>query len=880
MKAGARPKKWIAGLMAVVLLAGGLLYGARQVWGFWDESRAVHIDASEVETSTLAIGTHLIHLSALTDSIYEIAAQSAEDSGQDQIYYKSELGGDAWFNITNATSLADITTGGVPVTDETIEALYFEYHTRSDRVTYDLWTGTAVNIFDIRDPYDLESLEELSPLKMQYDQLWETQRDSSKTRRLEDVWATPVESLAAVQEMDGALSSLQSYLDVLRDNGGGAEEMNAVSQVMEAVDAARRYEVFSALEPVLSDYLDELGEGEKTTIPGNGEDSEDIEIQSADTELMSAASESLSNVEAALITYGGKMLAEGTTVMSSVEYDISQSLISHAQQGDHAACDGDVNQLIQLGHVRDDIIADRPQELAMLDDTLLPAATQAYRQILSRGESAAYLAEVEKKSAQVVLDSLISENDGEANTCRSELEFLIEARCSRVDAESGMNFLDKRLQTANAMAAVIPQDAFADSCESSLNAHIDFLTQKQRELELGTGGNEMDSLTAQKADLQAQRLAALDKNDLAGAKALEDQISAVEEELRTMESEAASKIAAARAKVQSLQQQVEAAPDDGALKTQLSAAKAELAALESGLSDGSLGAMVAKLKSDALDGIADGSAEGKNTASNAVASLGDLLPVDPKLVLPAMQDIYNELLLNDGDQSLIDTIEQAILDNPNALRDELSLAQLNTIAQDYLAENGVTDGTGSTGNSGGTGSASGLLGTGGVSAADVKNAAIELAALQLYYDETGARAALQRIAALSQLQQQLGSGLLFKQLKDGDTEYLPLTAVQILTDWRYVWNKNANMGILARGSDYYGFTVYAAQVQRDRDGTATEEMAHSARYQSSVYIPEEYAYESFGVQTVYLSGTSLGCALDDSLLEKAQELLGRFLNGQ
>ena len=875
MKATARVRRPAAALLAMALLIGALTAGILYARGFWDEERAVHIKSGSIESSTLAVGTHLIHLSALTDSIYELAEKSAEESGQDQIYYKSELGNGAWFNISNATSLADITAAGSPVTDEEIETLYFEYHTKSDKVTYDLRTGQAVNIFDIRDPYDLESLEELSPLKMQYDQIRETQGENKKTQRIDEIWQTPVNTLSSVQELDGRLDSLQDYLTVLKENDGGTAEIDAVSAVMEAVDAGRRYEVFAALEPILSAYIDELGKGEKTVVPG-GEDGDDIEIMSTDAELLSAATESLGNVQTALITHGGKMLAEGSTVMSGTEYRFSNALIADAEKKDHAACDGDVQDLILLSHIQNDVIADRPRELALLENTLLPEATSAYRQALGRGESAAYRAEVAKKSAQVVLDRFIKENEGEVNSRRGELEFLIEAKCSRVDAAGGIAFIDRRMETATgSFAAAIPRDAFAETGNASLESHIDFLAQKRRALELASGGNAMDALTAQKEDLQAQRLGALDRNDLAGAKALEEQIAAVEDEIRAMETETAAQLADARGRIQDLERQLAADADNADLKNQLSAAKAELANLESGLSDGSLGAMVAQLRQEALDGLAEGTAEGKSTAADAVDALCGMLPTDPKLVLPALQEIYNKLLLGGGDKALIDAIEQAILDNPNALYDDLSAAALKKIAADYFA----ADGGAGTGADGSAGTGTELLGTGGMSLAAAKNGAAELVALQLYYDETGSRSALSRIGVLAQEQQSLGNPLLFRQVKDGGNEYLPLPAIQTLTSWRYVWNKNGALGVLARGGDYYGFTVYSTEVLRDRDGARTETMERSARYQTDIYIPEEYAYDHFGVQAVYLSGTSLGCALDDGMLAEAQELFARFLAG-
>ena len=71
-------RRW-AVLTAAVLTAGALLLGTLYAQGFWDESRAVHINARTIEPSTLAIGTHLVHLSALSDSVYELAQTSAEE---------------------------------------------------------------------------------------------------------------------------------------------------------------------------------------------------------------------------------------------------------------------------------------------------------------------------------------------------------------------------------------------------------------------------------------------------------------------------------------------------------------------------------------------------------------------------------------------------------------------------------------------------------------------------------------------------------------------------------------------------------------------------------------------------------------------------------
>lgn len=883
MKTKTRPRRLLAAA-AVLLAAGVLTLGTLYAQGFWDENLAVHIDPAEIEPSTLAIGSHLIHLSALNDSLYEVAEKSAEESGQNRIYYKSELGGGAWFDISAASSLDDITLGGSPVTDEEMKALFFTHHTKSDKVTYDLRTGQAVNVFDIRDPYDLESMEELQPLKMQYDLIIELQEENDVSKRIDEIWQTPVsgeQGVAAVAELEEKLSGLQGYLNVLSANDAPAEETGKVSGVMAAVDAARRYEVYAVLEKALEEYLDELGGGSGTSSPldegggsepggegdgGEGGESEDdgeeaaeepasVDIAETDPEMMSAVSESLNNVRASMITYGGKMLDEGVTVMSRAEYSFSNSLIDHAKSGTHSACGTDVQNLILLDNILNDVISDRPRELALLENRLLSEATGAYLGALGQGESGEYQAEKAKGSAQALLNRFIRENEGFVNTCRGELEFLIEAKCSRVDHESGMAFLDERLSQAGGYGSSVPRDDFEETSQASIEAHIEYLTRKFRSLELANGGNEMDRLIEEKNELQVQRLSALDKNDLTTAKELEEQIEGVEEEIRAMEAETTAQIADLQDKIADLMEQSAVAPEDGNLKNELNAAKAELSSLENGLSDGSLGAMVSQLKQDALSDLAN--------AGNAVGALSGLLNTAPSLVLPAMQEVYNELLLNGGGQGLIDTIETAILENPGALKNQRSGEELKAVVDEFL------DGLGSGGGTGGLGGA-GSLGAGNDRGYNEMTAIL---ALHLYYEETGNRAARQLLASMAQEQANLGSKFIYERIPDSTGNYVPLTALEALTGRRYIWEKNSSLGVLALGSDFHGFTLYSPRVIRDRDGEKAEQMPRMAKYRNCVHIPAEYAVEQFDVQAAYLAGTNLGCAFDSAAMEQAQTLL-------
>lgn len=863
MKTGQKKRLLIPvlALLAAAILLGG--YFLRLAGAVWDEAQAVHIDPDEIEDSTLAIGSHLIHLSALTDTIYELANDSAGESGQSEIYYKSELADGTWFDITSASTLADITTGGSPVDKEVIAALFFTHHTKSDGVTYDLRTGQPVDPRDIRDPYDLESMEELFPLKNQLDLLEETQSESAagqeKIDGLHQFFSTQVVN-EETQARDRELEALRAYYDVLKDNNGGANEMGQVQSVMDAVDAQRRVAVFTILEDTLSAYLESLSSVADST----GEDGEEEEGAAPDTQLQSAASDSLQNVKNSLIEYEGKMLDEGTTTMSAVTYEVSRQLIDDAVANNHAACDEDVAQLLALSNITADTIADRELELSLLDEELIPRATDAYTGGLGQGVNAEYNAAQAQNSAAVLLQSIADANASTLNTYRGELEFFLTAKTDRMATDAAMAYTEERLSLTGGWYGTVPADAFQAGASASIDAHVEFLSQLRRTLELALGGNELDALVAEKAALQQDMMSCLDKNDLAGAAALEEQIAGVDEQIAALEQQAADRISDLNDQIDSLEDQIDEANASGdtaladALANSLGSLQAQLAEAQAGLSDGSLGALVAQLRSQGLSAIDEGNAD---NLDEAIAGLEGLLGTDYQLAFPALQDLHEAMAYErdvNGDNSFggaLAAVEQAILDNADAyaaaMRADKTAADLAAIAEGFFAD--------------GAGSA-------------LADPVVELVALQMYLDETGSGAAASRLASLALQQMNLGHPLVYLRVDDAGFEYLPLSAVARYTGMRYVWNRNANAGTLARGSTYYEFTVYSDAVTRGQAEEDVDHMTRPAQYQAGVHIHEAYAYQEFGTEAVYLSGTSYGVLCSDELRGRAEELFALFLS--
>jgi hypothetical protein len=514
----------------VLILAMGVLLPA----AVWDESTAVHVDPAGTEDSTLIIGTHLIYLGALTDTLHETAQASAEASGQNNIYYKSELANGAWFDITSASTLADITSDGIPVTNSVISALFLTHHTKSDGITYDLRTNRPVSIFDIYSPYDLESMEELFPLKTQYDTNRELQGESASGKiyidRVAAFFMTNVRT-DSTNDLDASLGALQTYYNVLAANDGGAAEKEAVLGVMDALDAARRAEVFGIVDAALESLAVDLQRVVDTPPDEEDEDDEGEKGSSADPNLQASVSDSMSNVTDSMNTHSAKMLDRGVTVMSETRHDACVRLIDNAKANNHAACDDDVATIIGLDNIQGGNVVNAGGESALLDGSLLPAATRKYTGALSAGDSAEYKAAVAQNAAAVLKNGIMKKTRNQLTIYRSELEFFIEAASLRLGGDAGLDFIDGRLAQARDYSIDVPRDDSASVADESAEAHIDFLTRLRRSAELGLGGNATDKLLAEKGELQTELLSALDDNDLAGAQDIRNRISALDEEL-------------------------------------------------------------------------------------------------------------------------------------------------------------------------------------------------------------------------------------------------------------------------------------------------------------------------------------------------------------
>lgn len=331
-----------------------------------EEVQAVHIEPSEIETSTLAIGTHLIYLGAMNDMIYELAQETAQNFNQSEIYYKSELGEDGWYSIGGADSVQVILPEGNRIDEEKIGALFFTHHTRSDGVTYDLRTNEPVCLFDINNPYDRNELSELEELR---DQKTLLRKGGMDIGFLEDFFEEGKNSEIQVRQMWGRQIQTLHSVYLAAAGNGETERQTILLELMEQADAVRRLDFNRETLESLNVLLDTVTGSE--TLSGNADLIQAIGVCIGNLQTSMDARESKAS------SLGGSVPSEGGSVLAQVEKELTEELLNAAETENDALW-GLLDERAALSHIENGICVDKRAEKTVLDNRLLPMGETLY----------------------------------------------------------------------------------------------------------------------------------------------------------------------------------------------------------------------------------------------------------------------------------------------------------------------------------------------------------------------------------------------------------------------------------------------------------------------------------------------------------------------
>lgn len=868
-------------MAALFALALALFWGKNAAMALFDQNKAVHIKPSEIENATLIIGTHLIYLHSLNEGIYEIAVQSASDSGQDRRYYKSELAGGVWVDITYAESIRDISAGAAIADESAIERLYLTHHTKSDGVTYNLQTNQPVCIYDIINVYDLENLPELESLKRQYDKMREYSISSDTIELVRNFFAIRFDAeaeqefgmaeygqqLAMVSQYEQQLLALQGYYEELSANNADSKYLETATSVMEKISNARKVQVFA----ILSDAL--LALQDAVTGKAGGGDSIDDELLASMEESLYALEESIAEAEA-------DMLSEQDGIVSEKEYALCIQMLSNAENKDYAGCDRQNLQLQYLGNINAGTIVNAAGELTLLEE-LADSAAARYRAELSRGMQPEYQMLVSQRASHAARENRMNADVAGAAAARGELEFLIQGIVDRKESigalagEETQRYLMQKIQEAATFKAVIKMDDYAGKYQDSVTGYVLWLNNLLAGVKAAGGSQgEEKTLYEQKATLQEQKLKALDSLDLDTAKRIDAQIADVDDRIDALEAAQSKKLAELMARKTELEAQLSQNAQDMEIQAEISSLEAQLAEGQSILLGDSQAANIMESKNEILGLLADGSTQtaAMGQMESQVDQLAAMLADSSPLALASMKEVYGKMLAKAelGDVSayddILDKIETAV--SESAVSAGLTNTLLPERASDMIADAlGVSSLL----------AADGSIALESLAGASQEDLLAALLALDSFRD-ANADDTLDGLAqGLASALEQSKASAVFQTYQQQDELYVPAEILAQYLGYRYVWNDTRKSAVLSKGREVFSFTAYDAQVATGEGETMS--MEKPAGFSRRLMIPGSFVQKQFDCYVYDISGTDYSVLVNDKVVERSQDILSELSKG-
>lgn len=888
MKAG-RKGRITAIVLSVCVFAGIACYQMARA-AIFDESKAVtyeeYASSHVIEDSVLFIGTYLIHSQTMTDELYEKAVESATDSNQTNVYYKSELANGAWFDITDALGLSDISDQGIVVQESELADLWVTCYTGSDGITRSARSGETVSIFDIPDPYDLYNLPELEAIRIQYDNQFSSDSsgvDAYYYEHLKEFFELDLKN-DITEECDQQLAGLQTCYEHLQTSDQ-KELAEIVSKLMSRIDSRRRAEIFSQLSQIEEHKLEDL----QKMSSGEYYDGEDYSNEQfvEDMNVSDAIGISLQSCQESYIEHSGNMLVQGETVLKQTEYEKSMQVVDRAAGGWSSQMETVLLELEDLYHIQEDVVADSGRELALLDNELLALGENKYLQILSQGAGGAYQAAVANGVSQAARNQVLEDRKAVANGAKSEFQYLIQAKTKRQSAAEAVDYTYSRIEKAEGFYDRRAGDDFRAKAGETIDDHILWLQNLARSISGEEEGlqSELSKLESRKEELLEQQADALDNNDLSTARKYEVLAAQVEEEIG--------------AKEQELQAVLTSADSTASQKAQAMNGAGNTTTLNN----------INQMKNSALSMIANGNISGNDNLGNMIDGLA-LLGAESALaeIRDKAAQAGSSQLLKDIDRAIEDSRESSLHDFYGGGKDETGAAgNGQSGAQTGIAGSGQGDGTSGSGQQGadtsgdqtdGSGGqtdgigATGEQGSSGSNVAGLSEADIHTGIQEIFGDAfdnltDGEKAAI--TAAMNQIGRagsrraadlarifvnqcaQEGNGYVFQKFKGDSAEHIPLRIVGLCSGYRYVYSDSRKEVTLSRKSNVYRFTVYRDQVVRQTG--EKEKLTASVKVQSIPYLAEEDALQYFQCQAEYIDTTDYGVALSLEMQKRAEELV-------
>ncbi len=916
--------KYIVITAAALLLGAGIFYFADarlRAQALFNPDLAIEFGEfktkTTVEDSVLFIGTYIIHKDALTDQLYEKANTSAADSGQDEVFYKSELADGKWFNTGNIENgIKGITSEGLPVEEEVLDPLYVTYYVGADGIMRDARTMDPVNPFDVPDPYDLSKLPELNPIWMQYT-LSETateisQEDFLKNRNSadngnlrSDVYYYQLLSTffsldlqdEETKKYDDKLAALnETYINLKA--AGAEDEAKLVFSLMEKVDATRRMLIMERLSEIDTNLLNTLytlSTGSYYTPYGSFKDSSSEENASEQAPYTIELEDSLMHEDttAGLPPWIGTWLKNLGLTGNSDDWwaalekgeeerkrrvreanEDNDDYVEDQSSGEFPfAVDNSLLESIgtAMGNCSDSYNTYRSKALVDTDDVLGHVIYDYSSQVIDQASATAVGGPITLlKHATNIQDNIVNDKAGEKDLLTGSL---LSLGISKYEGAANEGPADGYA----ALSSEAAKKSFLEDQKASMEGHrstIQFLIEAYRQRE-----EPADALAYVNGRISATEslikgIPDTDFKTMATSSAEAHLVWLKEEAQKIIDSDESlkSKLDSLKDKKDELQKKRDEALDNNDLSG-AAAYDAKIAAVDQDIAD-------ERAKNGSGDGSdGDGSGSGGDGSGGSGGDGG-----------ASAEDALADQLIDKAMDKLADDANADLSDIADALAGLGEDEKLDKLAEKAKASGasadtmkGIEKASGKAAEGKGDIDADTLIAMledlFGKDVDDMSDSELAIATTSMSKvaksDVNGAQKATNRLA-----NKMIGDGnkYLYRQLGDDKaTEYINLKTLSQCTSFRYFYDDNRRTATMTSGAKIYIFKNGSDKMQKGSEGAEEESMKSTLKVSLDPYLGEDDCKTYFGCGAEYISGTDYGICLSSVMQSKAEEYAASML---
>lgn len=581
-------------ILALILIIPSVIVGAGSS-NLTGNGTIVRPKASEVANMTIIIGTHMIALNALTQELKDIAEKTIEGSGQNNIYYKSELVDEnrdgqgnkgAWFEISNAQEIDDILSKGEVVADEVIDNLTLTHFTDENNRTWDLLTGKEVNIFDIEDVYDISNMEELKSLKLEYDAKKDSkpkdEKDEEKAKSLEEV----KKSLQSIFEMDVksdetekirlTIDNLNKYFNYLVLSGASDEEKEMALNII----GAKYAELKKVIRGIVLEKVDEEISSVSALEDSYGDVKEEL-------------TKSISELESKMLPSSKE--SENLGLIEKYITELTEQYIKYVEENNYDNANELLKNIVELNKMSQSIIGDRERQLELASnlkkrsnedwDKLIHdnKYIDEYNEAKKSNKSAAILDSIKNKyidDVKRIIADIEQINDIILKLSLNKSEQAIKQQSTVEELSQQIGELKAEINSSKKKDDLLANsdvDVFKEVAISKLELMLDKEISKLQAINNDLNDNsEILEQENEMATLKNEYKNALDKNDLLKAKEVKEKIDVLQQKIDSRNKQINDRVAELNTQLTEIQEKLNEGNLDEVTRTSLEKQKVDI----------------------------------------------------------------------------------------------------------------------------------------------------------------------------------------------------------------------------------------------------------------------------------------------------------------